>query len=40
MDAIMTKTSLGLKLAQIAWVVKDITATKRFFQGRAGHKKF
>ena len=32
MDTIITKTAQGLKFAQIAWVVKDIKATKLFFQ--------
>lgn len=36
MDAILTKTSLGLKFAQIAWVVKDITVTKKTFQDVMG----
>src|SRR6187402_2894654 len=35
MDAIITKT-LHLKLAQIAWVVKDIETTLRFFQDGLG----
>ena len=35
MDTIMTKT-LGLTLAQIAWVVKDIETTLRFFQEGLG----
>jgi methylmalonyl-CoA/ethylmalonyl-CoA epimerase len=30
--ASMTKTSPGLNLAQIAWVVKDIQSTLKFFQ--------
>ena len=32
MDNPITKTSLGLNFAQIAWVVKDITVAKKFFQ--------
>ena len=35
MDGNMTKT-LGLNLAQIAWVVKDIETTLRFFQDVMG----
>ena len=35
MDSTITKT-LGLKLAQIAWVVKDIETTLRFFQDGLG----
>ena len=37
MDTIITKT-LGLKLAQIAWVVKDIETTLKFFQEGLGLK--
>jgi hypothetical protein len=37
---IMTKTSLGLKLAQIAWVVKDIKTAKSFFQDVMGISNF
>ena len=40
MDAIMTKTSLGLHFAQIAWVVKDIKVTKRFFEDVLGISNF
>ena len=40
MDTIMTKTSLGLNFAQIAWVVKDITVAKRFFQDVMGISNF
>jgi methylmalonyl-CoA/ethylmalonyl-CoA epimerase len=40
MDITMTKTSLGLKLAQIAWVVKDIEVAKRFFQDVMGMSNF
>jgi methylmalonyl-CoA/ethylmalonyl-CoA epimerase len=40
MDTNMTKTSLGLNLAQIAWVVKDIKTAKRFFQGVMGMSNF
>jgi len=36
MDNPITKTSLGLNFAQIAWVVKDITAAKKFFQDVLG----
>ena len=36
MDTNITKTSLGLNLAQIAWVVKDIRTAKRFFQDVMG----
>ena len=32
----MTKISLGLNLAQIAWVVKDIKTAKGFFQDMMG----
>jgi hypothetical protein len=32
----ITKKSLGLNLAQIAWVVKDIKVAKRFFQDVMG----
>ena len=32
MDTTMTKISLGLNFAQIAWVVKDIKTVKGFFQ--------
>jgi predicted mannosyl-3-phosphoglycerate phosphatase (HAD superfamily) len=39
MDAIITKT-LGLNLTQIAWVVKDIETTLRFFQDVMGIKNF
>ena len=37
MDTSITKT-LGLNLAQIAWVVKDIETTLRFFQEVLGIK--
>ena len=40
MDTNMIKTSLGLNLAQIAWVVKDIKTTKRFFQDVIGISNF
>jgi methylmalonyl-CoA/ethylmalonyl-CoA epimerase len=33
-------TSLSLDLAQIAWVVKDVEATKRFFQDLLGINSF
>jgi len=36
MDTIMTKTSLDLKFAQIAWVVKDIKAAEIFFRDTMG----
>ena len=36
MDTIANKTSFGLNLAQIAWVVKDITVAKRFFEDTLG----
>ena len=36
MDNPITKTSLGLNFAQIAWVVKDITVAKKFFQDVLG----
>jgi len=39
MDTIVTKT-LGLKLAQIAWVVKDIETTLKFFQDVMGINNF
>ena len=35
-----TKNSLGLNLAQIAWVVKDIEVAKRFFQDVMGMSNF
>ena len=40
MHAIMSKTSLGLHFAQIAWVVKDIMVTKRFFENVMGISNF
>jgi hypothetical protein len=40
MDTIMTKTSMDLNFAQIAWVVKDITATERFFKDTMGISNF
>ncbi len=40
MDTIMTKSSLDLNFAQIAWVVKDITVTERFFKDTLGINKF
>ena len=36
----MTKNSLGLNLAQIAWVVKDIKTAKEFFQDVMGISNF
>ena len=40
MDSIITKTSLGLNLAQIAWVVKDIEVALRFFKSTMGISNF
>jgi len=40
MDTDITNISPGLKLAQIAWVVKDIKSTKRFFQDVMGISSF
>ncbi len=40
MDTNMTKFSLRINLAQIAWVVKDINATKGFFQDVIGISNF
>ena len=40
MDTIATKTSLELTLVQIAWVVKDIEAAKRFFSQTMGTNNF
>jgi len=40
MDTTITKTSLGLNFAQIAWVVKDITAAERFFKSTMGISNF
>ncbi len=40
MDTTMTKTSLGLNFAQIAWVVKDIKTAKNFFQDVMGIHNF
>ena len=40
MDTNITKTSLGLNLTQIAWVVKDIKTAKRFFQDVMGISNF
>jgi methylmalonyl-CoA/ethylmalonyl-CoA epimerase len=36
MDAILTRTSLDLKFAQIAWVVKDIKVAENFFRDTMG----
>ena len=36
----MTKNFLGLNLAQIAWVVKDVNASKNFFQDVLGISNF
>jgi len=40
MDTMATKTSLGLKLVQIAWVVNDITVTLKFFKDTMGITNF
>ena len=40
MDTTMTKTSMGLNFAQIAWVVKDIKTAKSFFQDVMGISNF
>ncbi len=40
MDTDMIKNFLGLNLAQIAWVVKDIKTAKRFFQDVMGISNF
>src|SRR6185503_19700885 len=40
METTMTKTSLGLNLAQIAWVVKDIKAAVSFFRAAMGVSNF
>lgn len=40
MDTNMIKNSLGLNLAQIAWVVKDIKTAKSFFQDVMGISNF
>jgi len=40
MNTILTKTSLGLNFAQIAWVVKDIKTALGFFQGVMGISNF
>jgi hypothetical protein len=40
MDTILTKTSLDLKFAQIAWVVKDLKITERFFMDTMGIRNF
>jgi len=36
MNSIQTKTSVDLKLTQIAWVVKDIEAAESFFKDTLG----
>src|SRR5215217_7544051 len=36
MNSIQTKTSVDLRLTQIAWVVKDIEAAERFFKDTLG----
>ena len=36
MNIIKTKTSVDLKLAQIAWVVKDINVAESFFKDMLG----
>jgi methylmalonyl-CoA/ethylmalonyl-CoA epimerase len=40
MDTIATKISVDLKFTQIAWVVKDINAAKRFFTEVIGISNF
>lgn len=40
MDTPITKNTLGLNLAQIAWVVKDMNAAKSFFQHVMGINNF
>ena len=40
MDTIISKTSLGLTLAQIAWVVKDIEVALKFFKDTLGITNF
>ena len=40
METTAAKTSLGLNLAQIAWVVKDIKTVKEFFQDVMGISNF
>jgi len=40
MEAITTKTFLGLQFAQIAWVVKDIKAAERLFREAIGISNF
>ena len=40
MDTIATKTSFDLQFTQIAWVVKDIKAAKRFFTKAMGVSNF
>jgi len=40
MDTIISKTSSGLKFAQIGWVVKDITVAERFFKDTMGINNF
>ena len=40
METTSAKTSLGLNLAQIAWVVKDIKTVKAFFQDVMGISNF
>lgn len=40
MNTILTESSLNLKFAQIAWVVKDVEAAKTFFQNILGVSNF
>ena len=40
MNTIMTKTSVDLNFAQIAWVVKDITVAEKFFKDTMGISNF
>lgn len=40
MNTILTKTSLDLNFAQIAWVVKDISITEQFFRETMGINNF
>jgi len=40
MDTLLTKTSLELNFAQIAWVVKDIAVTGKFFKDTMGISTF
>ena len=40
MDTVLTNKSLGLNFAQIAWVVKDLRVTERFFKDTMGISNF